>query len=594
MRIILSTLLLLSIASNCLGQDAISIKVDFGGTESEFPWNNIENSQSGALPDLINQFGTSTGISITVNDAFNGTNTNGTQTPDPVLGFPTSASGDSFFGNAVEFEGVIEETGGVTISGLNPETAYTIELFASRDATDNRETTYIVDGLTSETHYLNVSSNTSESISISNFHPNENGSISITASIGPNNDNNFGFFYLGALKLSYEGEIVELDSLLVLNDPLGEEYWQAGKTPEIRWTSQNIEQVLLEYSVDQGATWVTIDEVSAYTQSYNWLVPELNSEDCLIRISSGDLQDQSETTFTINASDNGNCHVVVLGSSTAAGIGPTSLDNAWVWLYEDFIFQRDTRFKVTNLAQGGFTTYHILPNGTEIPNDISFGIDPTKNITQALSLEPNAIIINLPSNDAANSISVADQIQNYELILSGPGDLEIPYWICTPQPRNGFNTAQQMIQNELLDSTLSLFANNYIDFWTGLSTDDNQIDAAYNSGDGVHLNDGGHEILFQRVLDVGIDSILLDSKNTSGSIPPLSYEVLELYPNPTTNFVRLKNIDGPYEFKLFDSAGNLVNSGLTNEATIQLKQKGLHFLIIEYEGETFLSKVLRR
>ena len=202
-------------------------------------------------------------------------------------------------------------------------------------------------------------------------------------------------------------------------------------------------------------------------------------------------------------------HIVILGSSTAAGTGPSSVDSAWVWLYEDFLFQKDARFEMTNLAKGGFTTYNILPNETIIADGLSFTIDTARNITKALSLQPDAIIINLPSNDAAKSVPVDDQIQNYNVILSGLEERKIPYWICTPQPRNGFNASQQKIQAELLESTIDIFENNYIDFWTGLATDDGEVIELYDSGDGVHLNNSAHKILLQRVIDMNIDSILL-------------------------------------------------------------------------------------
>lgn len=515
MRCILSVLFYLTVSTVTYGQESIRISVDFGGANSSFPWNNIENSQSGSIVDLINQFGQTTGIGISVNDAFNGTNSDGTQTPDPALGFPETATGDSFFGNAVEFDNKIEETGGVNFFGLDANEAYELEIFSSREATDNRETTYIIEGLSSEFYQLNVSSNSSESITISDLFSEPDGSLSITATTGPNNDNSFGFFYLVALKLRYEDGLVQLDSLLVLDHPSGGEYWQAGKSPEIRWTSQNIEQLLLEYSTDNGSSWMLIAEVSAFPQPYEWEVPDFNTQECLIRITSGHLQDQSSGSFTITNTDISTCHIIVLGSSTAAGTGPTSVDSAWVWRYDDFIFQNDTRFEVTNLARGGFTTYNILPSDAVVPVGLPFVIDAERNITKALSLEPDAIIINLPSNDAANSIPVIDQIQNYQHILVDLEVREIPYWICTPQPRNSFNTTQQMIQDEILDSTRTFFADNNIDFWTGLATGEGSIDLLFDSGDGIHLNSAGHRILLQRVLASGIESSLLDTK-----IPP--------------------------------------------------------------------------
>jgi hypothetical protein len=54
------------------------------------------------------------------------------------------------------------------------------------------------------------------------------------------------------------------------------------------------------------------------------------------------------------------------------------------------------------------------------------------------------------------------------------------------------------------DSTLARFGARAIDFWTGLAQQDGSIDPAFDSGDGVHLNDAGHEILFRRAVDAGV------------------------------------------------------------------------------------------
>jgi len=155
---------------------------------------------------------------------------------------------------------------------------------------------------------------------------------------------------------------------------------------------------------------------------------------------------------------------------------------------------------VTNLARGGFTTYNILPSGSSIATGINQTIDIERNITEAISLNPNAVIINLPSNDAANSYSVEDQLANYDLILEDLIASDIPYWIATPQPRNNFSDAQKDIQLDMRDSTFARFEEFAIDFWNGLEDGDNNVDSSFDSGDGVHLNNAGHRLLLERVL----------------------------------------------------------------------------------------------
>ena len=61
-------------------------------------------------------------------------------------------------------------------------------------------------------------------------------------------------------------------------------------------------------------------------------------------------------------------HLVILGSSTAAGTGPSSPDSTWVNRYRNFLQGINPDNLVTNLAIGGTTTYHIMPNWFSPPS----------------------------------------------------------------------------------------------------------------------------------------------------------------------------------------------------------------------------------
>jgi hypothetical protein len=125
--------------------------------------------------------------------------------------------------------------------------------------------------------------------------------------------------------------------------------------------------------------------------------------------------------------------IAVLGSSTAFGTGPSHADSAWVNRYRKCITDLDSSSKVVNLALGGYTTYHMLPDDF-VPPANRPAPDPARNITQALSLYPFAIIINLPSNDAASGYSISEQLSNYDLILEKASAAGVPVWISTTQP----------------------------------------------------------------------------------------------------------------------------------------------------------------
>jgi lysophospholipase L1-like esterase len=205
-----------------------------------------------------------------------------------------------------------------------------------------------------------------------------------------------------------------------------------------------------------------------------------------------DLGDGGETPVTI----------VVLGSSTAAGTGPSDIGNAWVNLYLAYVEDRDPRNKVINLAKGGYTTYQLMPRG-HVPPEARPGPDPARCITMALSLEPSAIIINLPSNDAAYGYGVAEQLANYDSIFAAARTQNVPLWMTTTQPRNLSAEKRENLM-AMRDSTIARFGDKAIDFWTDLAREDGTIEANFDCGDGVHLNDTGHRVLFERVVGAGI------------------------------------------------------------------------------------------
>ena len=194
--------------------------------------------------------------------------------------------------------------------------------------------------------------------------------------------------------------------------------------------------------------------------------------------------------------------VVILGSSTAAGTGPREIANAWVNRYLAYAESLHADNRVINLAKGGYTTYHLMPRDHLSPEGRPQP-DPCRCITMALHLDPDAIIINLPSNDAAYGYSVEEQLANYDSILALAGRRETPVWITTTQPRNLTIEGRNNLM-AVRDSTDARFGGRAIDFWDGLAMEDGSIDPAFDSGDGVHLNDRAHLILFQRVVEAGL------------------------------------------------------------------------------------------
>lgn len=574
----------LSLFSLSLNAQNDSILIDFGNILSPFPWNNLTNVSSGQIPVLINTQGYNTHAGIRVIDAFSGINTNGTTTPDSASGIISSASSDTFFGNAVLFGGYTEPEGGVEIFGLDPLKPYIIGIFASRIASDNRQTRYIVSGNTIDTLFLNVSSNDSLMVH-DTLYPGADSCIRIIASAGPDNNNTYGFYYIGAVRLIYSHEPPAGPQYLTLVSPDGGEYWQIGKSPSILWESSNIPQIVLNYSVNGGVSWTAIDTVPGSLKEYVWNVPVPASANCLVKISAPLFADSSSAPFEITG-DTTNCRIVVLGSSTAAGAGASHSDSSWVKRYAKNIFQRNTRFSLTNLAQGGYTTYHILPTGSTIPSGVSINIDTMRNITKALSLNADAIIINMPSNDAAYNFTVSQQIENYQLITAAASSAGVNVWISTSQPRNFSNPAQLQIQKDMADTIPDIYGAYSIDFWNGVADSNGHILEAYDSGDGVHLNNAGHLLLHLRVLNENIDSIncnpiftgnghYINQQAAYGIFPNPFQDELNIVmhsPTPEENNIMIYTLQGIKLFELTTKQKQTVISGLNLKAGLYLLQ----------------------
>jgi lysophospholipase L1-like esterase len=186
--------------------------------------------------------------------------------------------------------------------------------------------------------------------------------------------------------------------------------------------------------------------------------------------------------------------IVVLGSSTAAGIGPKDPKSAWVARYQAHLASRFPNVTLVNLAVGGQTTFEIQPSGYVPPANRPAPVEG-KNITAALRLNPRAIIVNLPSNDQANNYPLTEQLENYDRVAALARGAHVALWISTPQPRNFSESAQVEGLMHLRNALQKKYAPRALDFWSPFASGNGFIKANYNAGDGTHLNDAAHAVL---------------------------------------------------------------------------------------------------
>ena len=102
---------------------------------------------------------------------------------------------------------------------------------------------------------------------------------------------------------SLRSVVPEPASISVL-DPNGPEVYAAGSVVTVLWESQGtIDRALVEWSFDSGASWLEVFPPNVgNTGQYEWTVPPVDSEQCLIRVSSATLlavYDTSDEPFTI-------------------------------------------------------------------------------------------------------------------------------------------------------------------------------------------------------------------------------------------------------------------------------------------------------
>jgi lysophospholipase L1-like esterase len=208
--------------------------------------------------------------------------------------------------------------------------------------------------------------------------------------------------------------------------------------------------------------------------------------------------------------------VVVMGSSTSAGTGASTYDSSWVGRFQKFYRQNvndniDT--VVHNLAWYGQTSYHQMPTGWVSPVANRPAVDQEHNVSKAISLSPDIVIINLPSNDVANLYwpgssplyTTKETMDNFRYMKQVLNNNGIKTYFTTTQPRNDMDFTKRQMQAQLLDSIRNNFAGFVLNFWDPLVTSDGQyMLRADLKSDDIHPNDIGHRLLFNQAIAANV------------------------------------------------------------------------------------------
>jgi len=198
--------------------------------------------------------------------------------------------------------------------------------------------------------------------------------------------------------------------------------------------------------------------------------------------------------------------LVIIGSGTSACVGLDPATACYVGKvssnYNKFA-PPDTSID-NHLARGSTNCYNGMPSSYISPYGSGSIYAPIKdiNITAALALNPDAVLVNYPTQ-AYDVLSISEIMFCLRTIRDSANKKGVPCYITTTQPRTSpasFNTpAIKLKLAALKDSILAVFGNFAIDFWTGLV---NPADSSllYDQGDQTNINPTGHTILAQLVI----------------------------------------------------------------------------------------------
>jgi len=185
--------------------------------------------------------------------------------------------------------------------------------------------------------------------------------------------------------------------------------------------------------------------------------------------------------------------IVILGSSSAKGKGASTSSKAWVELMKSKLKKDNKIVRVVNLSEGGYTTYHIMPDGNKVANRPA--PDKARNITKALSYKPFLIIINLPTKDVEKKYTDKEILNNYAKLRTLVVKENVNYLVTGTQPRNFTEKSQRTRLLELNEQMVSLDPAHIVDVLKKLSIQSFKIKKTYAFTDGIHPNDRGHAVI---------------------------------------------------------------------------------------------------
>jgi hypothetical protein len=199
-------------------------------------------------------------------------------------------------------------------------------------------------------------------------------------------------------------------------------------------------------------------------------------------------------------------------------MGASNPDSSWVKRFTHYYQNLGLTIFEHNRAVGGRNCYQGMPSSYIPPADRPYPLTDG-NITDALppSFNTDVVIVNYPTN--GYDIYTIGEIMNcLQMMKDSANILGKPCYITTSQPRQDGLFPDMAARTKLKiirDSIMNRFGNYAIDFFTPIADPlTYMIRPEYSFGDGVHVNDAGHKVLFKQVRNKDIFGIGLVNRAT--------------------------------------------------------------------------------
>lgn len=202
--------------------------------------------------------------------------------------------------------------------------------------------------------------------------------------------------------------MLKINSSLSLISPNGGENWESGSKQFIRWSSINVNNVIIEYSINNGTSWEQIVKSIPSTGSYEWIVPNLSSEQCKIRISDSStpsIFDLSDNIFTIFQ------RTLLLTSPNGDELWEAGTNQTITWTSSNI-----QSIKIEYSSNNG-SSWNIITNSTL--SDGSYNWSIPNSVSSLCKVKISDIIPEGPSDESDTTFSISPA-PNPLVILSKP------------------------------------------------------------------------------------------------------------------------------------------------------------------------------